>query len=102
MFSTLSSSVRLAVFLLAFNLVGCAQSPVQSPQPFTLHLTKTPVAVDTHEIDYLTVDSKVFKATVYQPQGPGPFPVILDVHGGAWVREDVSRTEHAADRKSVV
>jgi acetyl esterase/lipase len=23
-------------------------------------------------------------ARVYQPQGPGPFPALLDVHGGAW------------------
>jgi len=23
-------------------------------------------------------------ATIYQPQGDGPFPALLDVHGGAW------------------
>src|ERR1041385_349479 len=23
-------------------------------------------------------------ARIYQPSGPGPFPVILDLHGGAW------------------
>lgn len=28
------------------------------------------------------------KARVYQPQGPGPFPVILDLHGGAWNDKD--------------
>jgi acetyl esterase/lipase len=27
-------------------------------------------------------------ARVYQPQGPGPFPVVLDLHGGAWNRKD--------------
>ena len=26
--------------------------------------------------------------------GTGPFPAILDVDGGAWVREDVRRDEH--------
>lgn len=31
-------------------------------------------------------------ATVYQPQGDGPFPAILDVHGGAWNRG--SRTDN--------
>ncbi len=28
------------------------------------------------------------KARVYQPQGPGPFPVLLDLHGGAWNDKD--------------
>src|SRR6185295_382256 len=27
-------------------------------------------------------------ARVYQPQGTGPFPVVLDLHGGAWSRKD--------------
>ncbi|HUF82801.1 MAG TPA: alpha/beta hydrolase [Burkholderiales bacterium] len=28
------------------------------------------------------------KARVYQPQGAGPFPVVLDLHGGAWNDKD--------------
>ena len=31
---------------------------------------------------------RVLKARVYQPQGPGPFPVLLDLHGGAWNDKD--------------
>jgi len=27
-------------------------------------------------------------ARVYQPQGVGPFPTVLDLHGGAWRRKD--------------
>ena len=27
-------------------------------------------------------------ARIYQPQGPGPFPTILDLHGGAWNRKN--------------
>jgi acetyl esterase/lipase len=27
-------------------------------------------------------------ARVYQPKGPGPFPVLLDLHGGAWNNKD--------------
>jgi acetyl esterase len=27
-------------------------------------------------------------ARIYQPQGPGPFPLVLDLHGGAWTRKD--------------
>lgn len=32
-------------------------------------------------------------ARVYQPQGPGPFPMLLDVHGGAWSRGDRTTDE---------
>src|SRR5207245_7850173 len=27
-------------------------------------------------------------ARIYQPNGPGPFPTVLDLHGGAWNRKD--------------
>src|SRR5205809_1495662 len=27
-------------------------------------------------------------ARIYQPQGAGPFPTMLDLHGGAWRRKD--------------
>jgi len=27
-------------------------------------------------------------ARIYQPRGPGPFPTVLDLHGGAWNRKD--------------
>ena len=91
---------------LALSLVGCSQAPVQPSSPNmsspvaatapALRLASVPLAVQTHDVDYLHVDGKTFKATIYQPEGPGPFPAILDVHGGAWVREDVRRDEHPA------
>jgi acetyl esterase/lipase len=37
-------------------------------------------------------------ARVYQPQGPGPFPILLDVHGGAWSRGDRT-TDEALDTR---
>jgi acetyl esterase len=31
---------------------------------------------------------RMLLARIYQPQGPGPFPAVLDLHGGAWSRKD--------------
>ncbi|HEY8100624.1 MAG TPA: alpha/beta hydrolase [Burkholderiaceae bacterium] len=53
------------------------------------------VAFRLQDIDYLHVDGQTFQATIYQPEGQGPFPAIVDVHGGAWMRDDVRRNEHA-------
>ena len=35
-----------------------------------------------------TPQGRVLMARVYQPQGAGPFPVLLDLHGGAWNGKD--------------
>src|SRR5471030_1072436 len=31
---------------------------------------------------------RMLMARIYQPQGPGPFPTVLDLHGGGWNRKD--------------
>jgi len=31
---------------------------------------------------------RMLMARIYQPQGQGPFPAVLDLHGGAWSRKD--------------
>ena len=31
---------------------------------------------------------RMLMARIYQPTGTGPFPVMLDLHGGAWRRKD--------------
>jgi acetyl esterase/lipase len=35
-----------------------------------------------------TPKGRQLMARVYQPQGKGPFPTVLDLHGGAWNRKD--------------
>jgi acetyl esterase len=35
-----------------------------------------------------TEGGRQLMARIYQPQGPGPFPAVLDLHGGAWRRKD--------------
>jgi len=40
------------------------------------------------EVEYLKTPKRTLMARVYQPQGNGPFPVLLDLHGGAWNNKD--------------
>src|SRR5262245_49884370 len=34
------------------------------------------------------VSGRMLMARIYQPQGVGPFPTLLDLHGGAWNNKD--------------
>jgi acetyl esterase/lipase len=34
--------------------------------------------------EYLRHDDTGYLATIYRPQGDGPFPIVVELHGGAW------------------
>src|SRR3954451_7954797 len=40
---------------------------------------------------------RMLMARIYQPAGPGPFPTVLDLHGGAWNAKD-RHAEEPMDR----
>jgi acetyl esterase/lipase len=40
--------------------------------------------VQTRDVEYRRDGSRSWLAMIYHPQGPGPFPAVLDIHGGAW------------------
>lgn len=40
---------------------------------------------ETFDVTYATHGAKPLLATVYRPKGAGPFPIMIDLHGGAWV-----------------
>src|ERR1700686_2951892 len=44
--------------------------------------------VDIRDVEYQQLAGKPWLARVYRPIGQGPFPTVLDVHGGAWDRGD--------------
>jgi acetyl esterase len=44
--------------------------------------------VEVKDVEYQQQAGKPWLARVYQPQGPGPFPTVVDVHGGAWNNGD--------------
>ena len=45
------------------------------------------------DVEYRRDPVRTLMARIYQPQGAGPFPTLLDVHGGAW--NDQDRTANA-------
>src|SRR5215216_4075564 len=45
------------------------------------------------DVEYRRDGSESWLARVYEPQGSGPFPTLLEVHGGAWNNND--RTQNA-------
>jgi acetyl esterase len=40
------------------------------------------------DVEFRKTATRQLMARVYQPQGPGPFPALLDLHGGAWNDKD--------------
>ncbi len=44
--------------------------------------------VEVQDVEYQRLDGAPWLARVYQPKGPGPFPTIVEVHGGAWRNGD--------------
>jgi len=45
-------------------------------------------AFDAEDVEYLRHGDKPLLARVYRPRGDGPFPALVEVHGGAWCLSD--------------
>ena len=46
-------------------------------------------AITVNELEY----QDGLAVRIYQPEGPGPFPALLDVHGGVWTNGDRTANE---------
>lgn len=44
--------------------------------------------IDVKDVEYLRHGDQPLLARIYQPRGTGPFPLIIDLHGGAWCDKD--------------
>ncbi|MGZ8488624.1 MAG: alpha/beta hydrolase, partial [Candidatus Binatia bacterium] len=44
--------------------------------------------IKSWDVEFRKTPARMLMARVYQPQGVGPFPVLLDLHGGAWNNKD--------------
>jgi acetyl esterase/lipase len=54
--------------------------------------------VRVRDVEYLKTGGDTWLARVYEPQGPGPFPALIDVHGGAWFFGDRMQNEFIDNR----
>ena len=84
-------SLERRVFLKKMTALG-AVPIVAGLSPPAAHAAYDPAAkfdlkVSEMEFRRNTV-GRMLKARIYQPQGAGPFPTLLDLHGGAWNRKD--------------
>lgn len=49
--------------------------------------------IKVSDVEFRRARERTLMARIYQPQGDGPFPALLDLHGGAW--NDKDRTANA-------
>jgi acetyl esterase/lipase len=58
----------------------------QKEEPRMAISTRTTYAVDIEDVEYLRHGDKPLLARLFKPRGSGPFPIMVELHGGAWVR----------------
>ena len=66
---------------------------------------QTTYEVVIEDMEYLRHGDKPFQARLFKPQGSGPFPVMVELHGGAWVngtRENGNVGNEALARNGVI
>src|SRR5262245_60137021 len=95
-------------FLIKITQAGAASLPVvvQALRPGRAAARATAAAynpkakldVTVSEVEFRrNTAGRMLMARVYRPNGPGPFPTVLDLHGGAWNAKD-RRAEEPMDR----
>lgn len=52
-----------------------------------------PYEIDIEEVEYLKHGEKPFLARVFRPRGKGPFPAVIEAHGGAWCEGNRSNND---------
>jgi acetyl esterase len=79
-------------FLQTMTALGAAGIPHLSIGETIIKAIYNPAArldVKVSEVPFRrTQAGRSLMARIYQPQGAGPFPVLLDLHGGAWNNKD--------------
>lgn len=78
-------------------LAATFQSRVANAADFPAMKTYNPAAMFELEVNEVEMRKnsagRMLKARIYRPKGPGPFPTVLDLHGGAWNAKDRTAEE---------
>jgi acetyl esterase/lipase len=79
-------------------IAGMTFGPARGASTVAKYDPRAKLGVNVTEVPYRrNAAGRELLARVYQPQGAGPFPVLLDLHGGAWNRKD-RKAEEPMDR----
>jgi len=54
--------------------------------------------VDVKDVEYLRHGDKPLLARLFTPRGSGPFPLVVQLHGGAWCRGDRTNDDMINER----
>ena len=49
-----------------------------------------PYAFTTESVEYIRHGATPYMMKLYKPSGDGPFPMVIDLHGGAWCNGDLA------------
>jgi acetyl esterase/lipase len=49
------------------------------------------------DVEYLRHGDRRFMARLFKPQGAGPFPAVIEIHGGAWCNGDLNECQIYAE-----
>ena len=95
-------SLGRRVFLKKMTALSAAGIPVGAgfaPRPaFAAYDPAAKFELKVSEVEFRrNAAGRMLMARIYQPQGKGPFPALLDLHGGAWNNKD-RRAEEPMDR----
>jgi acetyl esterase len=88
-------------FLMSMTALGAAGLPVVRSLSAAPKVAYDPAAkfdITVSEVEFRkNSGGRMLMARIYQPNGAGPFPTMLDLHGGAWNGKD-RKAEEPMDR----
>jgi acetyl esterase len=57
---------------------------------------ETRSAIRIEDVEYQRQNGRALLARLYRPEGAGPFPALVQVHGGAWTSKDRTDNDYIA------
>jgi acetyl esterase/lipase len=83
-------SLERRIFLKKMTALGAAGvAGLSSRAAYAAYDPKAKFDLKVSEVELRrNAAGRMLMARIYQPQGTGPFPTLLDLHGGAWNRKD--------------